>query len=96
MLCISDHYGGTKGSRSEDVRRLDNIFQMYFRYFFLGISDHYGRKGSRAEDIRRLDGTCRPESGALPTAVEASPEIAGPIFFSSSYSILKKSSLQYQ
>ena len=67
-----------------------------FVFYVLCTSDHFGRKGSRSEGVRRLDGTCRPESGALPTAVEASPEIAGPIFFSSSYSILKKSSLQYQ
>ena len=59
-----------KGSRSEDVRRLDLIFfdNRIFCFYVLCISDHFGRKGSRPEDVRRLDGTCRPESGALPTA----------------------------
>ena len=77
---ISDHFG-RKGSPSEDVRLGLNFFVNRIFVYLLSFSDHYGRKGSRSEDVRRLDGTCRPESGALPTAVEASPEIAGPIFF---------------
>ena len=67
-----------------------------FVFYVLCTSDHYGRKGSRSEDVRRLDGTCRPESGALPTAGGSKSGDWWADLFSSSYSILKKSSLQYQ